>query len=105
MTTAQGDDLRAVAQMKEDVRVKDRLWCWNHAPFIYTVLTGFLGLFAWVLLWASHLQSQVNGHEKYVEAERQEGLVEKVHTNVSNGQRRDRQIERLNTKVFGLPDP
>lgn len=63
---------------------------------LWLILIGLVG----AVLWVGRLQWQVSSNQAYIEKEQVDHISERLHDAESAGGRRDRQIDKLNNKVF-----
>lgn len=70
------------------------------ARLFYLVIAGIIA----ATLWLGSLQWQVSLNKNYIDDEKHDKVQERLHDAEEAGKRRDKQIERLNQKIFSVPD-
>lgn len=102
MNRSDTEDLRAVAAVKREAENKVERF-YNRAPFIYTILMAVGTVLVGGAVWVTTIRGTVNAHDRYIEGERTENLIEQVHVNGRENKAAKARIRRLEQKVFNLP--
>lgn len=98
------DDLKDVSDVRDEV--EERLYrriehTGRLGKMLYGVIGGALFTIISMTWWVATLNNQINGNSRYIDEEKRERYGERLHDTEISGQRRDRQIDQLNNKVFG----
>jgi hypothetical protein len=80
----------------------------HRAPFMWGVMLTLLAATVAGATWTTTIQLKLSQHADYINTLQSDGgtgILEQIHANSKAAERNRKQINRLNTKEFGIPDP